>query len=205
MNYVEQISWIAFSNGKCLAQGAPLEVAVVVKQFSDMHPAENLIVLDANNSSTIELDLRGSLQEVRNRLRATQSSVPESNPELQATPEKTVGRPRLGVTAREVTLLPRHWQWLGTQPGGASTTLRKLVEQAMRASKETDNLRQAQESTYRFMSVMAGDNPGFEEASRALFAGDMERLKQNISTWPKDVQAQSIVLAEAAMEIENRV
>src|ERR1700739_3037247 len=42
------------------------------------------------------------------------------------------GRPKLGVVAREVTLLPRHWDWLATQPGGGSVALRKLVGEARR-------------------------------------------------------------------------
>src|SRR3546814_490284 len=96
------------------------------------------------------------------------------------------GRPKLGVTAREVTLLPRHWDWLAAQPGGASVALRKLVEQAMRDDRQTR--RAAQEAAYRVMTALAGDLPGYEEAIRALFAGDRQRFEQQIAGWPADLR-----------------
>ncbi len=96
------------------------------------------------------------------------------------------GRPKLGVVAREVTLLPRHWEWLSEQPGGASVALRKLVEQAKRANLYKDKERIARESTYKFMSVMAGNLPGFEEAARALFAHDSLLFEKCIEKWPAD-------------------
>jgi hypothetical protein len=113
-------------------------------------------------------------------------------------PARAVGRPKLGVTAREVTLLPRHWEWLAAQPGGASVTLRKLVEEARRAGAGDDLRRQAQERAYRFMTVMAGDRPGFEEATRALFAGDGARFAQCVAVWPQDIRTHAERLGEAA-------
>ena len=98
------------------------------------------------------------------------------------------GRPKLGVVAREVTLLPRHWDWLAAQPGGASVTLRKLVEEARRANLDRDRQRQASECAYHFMSAMAGDMAGFEEASRALFANDAAKFRQQTEAWPADVR-----------------
>lgn len=98
------------------------------------------------------------------------------------------GRPKLGVTAREVTLLPRHWEWLATQPGGASAALRRLVEDARRSTVGADRARQAQQAAYGAMSVLAGDLPGYEEAARALFArrdADLDRL---IAPWPTDIR-----------------
>ncbi len=105
------------------------------------------------------------------------------------------GRPRLGVVAREVTLLPRHWQWLSTQPGGASVAIRKLVEAARRANQEVDQRRQRQEAAYHFMSAMAGNLMNFEEASRALFANDRERFTELIESWPTDVRDHAAKLA----------
>jgi len=101
----------------------------------------------------------------------------------------SVGRPKLGVVAREVTLLPRHWEWLGQQRGGASAALRRLVDEARNAHAERDDRRQAKESSYRFMSAIGGDLPGFEEASRALFAQDGADFSNRIAHWPVDVQA----------------
>ena len=109
------------------------------------------------------------------------------------------GRPRLGVVAREVTLLPRHWQWLGEQPGGASVTLRKLVDEARRANEGKDRLRRARESAYRFMSAVAGNLPGFEEAIRALFGANHAQFAQSIEPWPHGVRDHARKLADAAL------
>ncbi|WP_188590115.1 DUF2239 family protein, partial [Achromobacter denitrificans] len=101
----------------------------------------------------------------------------------------------LGVVAREVTLLPRHWDWLAAQPGGASVVLRKLVEQARRDNESADRRRQRQEAAYRFMSAMAGNLPGFEEATRALYAEDRERFAAQVASWPQDVRGYALGLA----------
>jgi uncharacterized protein len=99
------------------------------------------------------------------------------------------------VVAREVTLLPRHWDWLAGQPGGASVTLRKLVEQARKDNEGKDRLRRAREAAYRFLSAMAGNLPGFEEAARALFAGDRDRFAAIVAPWPQDVREHAVKLA----------
>lgn len=197
MNAADHTSWIAFSQGKCIASGTPREVAADVKRFVDSPATDGVLVFDANTSLLIEIDLRGSLSAVLKRLPTQeQESAPDTPSPISSA--RTAGRPRLGVTAREVTLLPRHWEWLAAQPGGASVALRKLVEQALRSSKEADRLRQAQEAAYRFMTVMAGDRPGFEEATRALFAGDIGRLQQFVSKWPRDIRNHVLSLAAAA-------
>ncbi|WP_374576128.1 DUF2239 family protein [Phenylobacterium sp.] len=99
------------------------------------------------------------------------------------------GRPKLGVVAREVTLLPRHWDWLATQPGGASAALRRLIDQARKDTPAADEIRRAKDAAYRVMSVLGGDAPGFEDASRALFAGDFKRAAELASQWAPDVAA----------------
>lgn len=193
--------WIAFLQDKCIATGAPQAVVTTVKNRTEPQGGDGLLVFDAQSSETIELDLRGSLAEVLARLAPATASPPD--PDAPATAEgaapRAPGRPKLGVTAREVTLLPRHWQWLAAQPGGASTVLRKLVEQAMRNSREADRLRQAQEAAYRFMNVMAGDRAGYEDAIRALFAGDLVRLQQAITGWPADIRVHALELAIQAI------
>lgn len=199
MNASYKTSWIAFSKEKCIASGTPREAVTDIKRFLDTHTNDDVIILDARTSETVEVDLRGSLPTILKHLPVGHSESPNSDTVPPMSPERTVGRPKLGVTAREVTLLPRHWEWLGTQTGGASVALRKLVEQALRSSKESDRLRQAQEAAYRFMSVMAGDRPGFEEAARALFAGDMDHLKELVSKWPLDIKNHALFLAGAAV------
>lgn len=193
-------TWIAFASNKRLASGTPRDVAGVVKRYADENPDESILVFDLRTSTPIELDLRGSLSAVLRRL------PPEtSNPSLEAqttestTSEKSPGRPKLGVVAREVTLLPRHWDWLAAQPGGASVALRKLVEQARKTAAESDRRRQAVEATNRFMTAMAGDNAGYEEACRALFAGDIEALRRRIARWPVDIRSHVLMLAEVGI------
>jgi len=122
---------------------------------------------------------------------------PEQIVEKQGVEPRGRGRPRLGVVAREVTLLPRHWDWLNLQPGGASVALRKLVDEARRTSGDRDRVRAAQEAAYRFMSAVAASLPGFEEATRALFAYDRRRFTQMIATWPNDVRDYAVRLAFA--------
>jgi hypothetical protein len=117
-----------------------------------------------------------------------------------AEPARGPGRPRLGVVAREVTLLPRHWEWLSQQPGGASVALRKLVEAARRTSEGPDGRRRAREGVYRFMSALAGDEPGFEEATRGLFAGDRKKFEDHLQRWPADVRAYALRLAAQAFD-----
>jgi hypothetical protein len=110
------------------------------------------------------------------------------------------GRPRLGVIAKEVTLLPRHWDWLNLQPGGASVALRRLVDEARKTSGDRDRRRAAQEAAYRFMSAVAGNLPGFEEATRALFAYDRPSFTRQIADWPMDVRDYAVQLAFADRE-----
>jgi len=113
------------------------------------------------------------------------------------------GRPKLGVVAREVTLLPRHWEWLAAQPGGASVALRRLVDAARHASPVANRVRRAREATYRFMTAVAGDLPRYEEAIRALFAGDGARYDAVIGGWPNGVQLYAGLLSQDAFEPEG--
>lgn len=143
-----------------------------------------LLIFDDETGRQVDFDLRGTDDEIVARF---------ATPDVPQTSAKSTtrgpGRPKLGVVAREITLLPRHWEWLATQPGGASVTLRKLVDQARRNSRFDDVRRTCQERTYRFMSAIAGDLPGFEEASRALFADDRAKLAELVSAWPPDICA----------------
>lgn len=108
------------------------------------------------------------------------------------------GRPRLGVVAREVTLLPRHWAWLRTRRGGASATLRRLVDEARRRGAEGREVCRAQDAVYRFMTETVGDEPGYEEALRALYRGDLERFTLESEGWPQDLRDHARALAASA-------
>jgi hypothetical protein len=158
----------------------------------------------------VEVDLRGSAQDVLSRL---EKSVSKEHPEDAGAQSPVVaargpGRPKLGVIAREVTLLPRHWDWLNHQPGGASATLRKLVEAAKRANVNQDHARMAQEATYRFMAALAGNLPGFEEATRVLFAKSKDRLKEfekRVCVWPRAVRRHALHLMKETIRVEKTI
>ncbi len=187
-------SCIAFEGTRRIAAGALIDVALEAKAVLDRGTREPVLIFDDETSRPVEVDFRGAPEDVRRKLEVTASSSPAAEPEATAGPRGR-GRPRLGVVAREVTLLPRHWEWLATQPGGASVTLRKLVEEARRAGADRDRVRQARESAYRFMNAMAGDQRGFEEAIRALFAGDAARFEARVADWPVDVRDHALMLA----------
>jgi hypothetical protein len=120
--------------------------------------------------------------------------------DLRPTTPRGPGRPKLGVESREVTLLPRHWSWLNGQPGGASAALRRLVDAARRETLGLDQARHAQEAAYRFSTTMAGDAPGYEEATRALFAKDRRGFSEMSEAWPPDVRDHARALAGRAFD-----
>jgi hypothetical protein len=180
----------AFAGSRCIASGELRAVAAAVKLLLDRDGRLSVLIFDDATSEIVELDFRGSPQAVLARLPV--QVVPVTVPEAAT---RAPGRPRLGVVPREVTLLPRHWEWLAAQPGGASVALRKLVEAASRANETKDRARRAQETAYRFMAAMAGDQPGFEEAVRALFADMPEQFGAQTEAWPADVRDHARMLA----------
>lgn len=185
----------AFIGHQRLASGPLAEVALAVMKASRKVEAEPIIIFDDGNGRSIDLDLRGTEQDIVARFPLPAANLEVPADDLAAPEPRGRGRPRLGVVAREVTLLPRHWEWLGAQPGGASVALRKLVEEARRSSGDRDRSRAAREAAYHFMSTMAGNLPGFEEASRALFADDRRRFGDLIAGWPSDIRDHIVKLA----------
>jgi hypothetical protein len=183
---------IAFEGPRRIAAGALAEVALAAKTVIDRAGREPVLIFDDRTSEQIELDLRGTPKDVLARLAKSHATA---EPPAQPAVTRGPGRPKLGVVAREVTLLPRHWDWLARQPGGASVALRKLVEEARRSKAGEDRVRASQEAAYRFMSAMAGNQPGFEEATRALFAGNAEGFRQHCAQWPADVRDHATALA----------
>lgn len=199
MDARDSLSCTAFAGSELIASGSPQDVALACKALLDAQDSRTVLVFDDATARPVEFDLRGSEQEVSERL--TQPSVMPDTPEESA--PRSPGRPKLGVVGREVTLLPRHWEWLGTQSGGASVALRRLVEQAIRDTKGSDEIRHAQEVTYRFMSAIAGDEPGYEEAVRALYACDWERFEAHTDVWPADIRLFARGLASGAFGDEG--
>jgi hypothetical protein len=182
-------TYLAFAGHVRIAEGSLPEVAGAVRSRLDAGEESPVAVFDARSGAPVDLDLRGTPEEVATRAaeRVEESTTSESG-------RPGPGRPRLGVVGREVTLLPRHWDWLAAQPGGASVTLRKLVEAARKQSHGPQQIRRAQDAAYRFMHALAGDLAGFEEATRALYAWDLKRLAQLIDSWPLDVRDHTLSL-----------
>lgn len=154
-----------------------------------------LLAFDDSTGQVVDLDWRGSDEEISARY--APETADRSKHSATAEAPRGPGRPRLGVTAREVTLLPTHWEWLATQRGGASVTLRRLVDEARRASTVADHARASREAAYRFLHAIAGDLPGFEEVSRALFADDRARMERYMAEWPRDVCDYAMRLLDA--------
>lgn len=205
---------VAFADDRRLADGSVLEVALALNDhFSHTSSATDarILVFDAETSRPVELNIAGTPEEVASRyeiaerrareaLEAASGEVQQTGEAQQADDKPRRGRPKLGVVGREVTLLPRHWQWLSKQPGSASVTLRKLVDQARRQGAAADRKREAQEAAYRFMLAISGDRPGYEEALRALYAGRRQDFEKTIEPWPADVRDHTSTLAAPAFE-----
>ena len=199
-------SCTAFAGQRLLLADTLAEVALAVRRFDGTDP---VLVFDDATGRLVDLDLRGSDTEILERLsqpqqtyRGRYAAKPEGTPHPttpdDAPNQKTRGRPKLGVVAREVTLLPRQWEWLAEQPGGASATLRRLIDDARKGANPRQQKREAQDAAYRFMQAIAGDLPGYEDATRALFADDYGLWEKRMATWPEDIRAYALRLASVA-------
>ena len=169
------MDFVCFSDFRKIAEGSLVHVALAAWNFVRSHPSQPTLTFDRQTGAVVDLNLSGAENDVAAR-HAVQTDPPKR------------GRPKLGVTAREVTLLPRHWDWLSQQPGGASVTLRRLIEAARKATGLESSTRDRLAATYKFMSAMGGDLPYFEEASRALFAQNFSTLEACVDEWPTDIR-----------------
>ena len=195
MNSLSPKTYTAFEGVACIGSGDITLVAALAKEAIDKDPHAGIHIFDDITGELLELDFRGTVEDVLRRLRASD--------QLDKIELRGPGRPKLGVIAREVTLLPRHWDWLNTQPGGASVALRKLVEIAKRENAGKDQIRQARDASYQFMFIMAGDMPNYEEALRALYAGHQESFDFQIEQWPADIKAHAKKLSRAAFQVNQ--
>lgn len=170
----EEATYTAFAGQSQIVSGGLREMLLETKARMERGPSDPILVFEDQTGRQVDFDFRGSADEVLER----------ATPPRRAGP----GRPRLGVVSREVSLLPRHWDWLEQQPNGISAALRRLVDEARKRDPEEERARRAREAASRFMTAMAGNLPGYEEASRALYAGDREGVRQRIAAWPEDVR-----------------
>jgi hypothetical protein len=172
---IQTPTYTAFAAARRVARGPLADVLASAKRERDADPECGLLFFEDATGREVDFDLRGSLHDILERVRP------------QTQPTRGPGRPKLGVESRQVTLLPRHWAWLERQPSGASAALRRLVEEASRREDPGESARTHRDAAYRVMAALAGDRPGFEEASRALFAGDRERFRELVAAWPGDI------------------
>jgi hypothetical protein len=170
-----------------VAKGTLPEVALKIKRLMGKADNSPIRIFSDATGGTMEFNFQGSEKDVLKRL---EIFVGE-----EATDGSGPGRPRLGVVSREVSLLPRHWEWLASQSGGASAVLRRLVEEARKKTSEGNSIKRNQEKAYKFMSVIAGDLPGYEEALRALYRKDQKNFLIHTGGWPHDVKAHTARLA----------
>jgi len=189
-------SYTAFAGHRLLATGSLEHTVLRTKRRIDGGTGASILVFEDQTGVQIDFDWRGSADDVLARL--AQHPYLAADRVAAEPPRTGPGRPKLGVVSREVSLLPRHWTWLGEQPGGASATLRKLVDEARRRDGASGAARRAREAASKFMWTMAGDLPGFEEASRALFADDSPRLRRLTRRWPQGIRTYLERLVAAA-------
>ena len=201
-------AYTAFLGHRRIAAGMLDEVTRSVAWHARRTPDAPLLVFEDATGAQTEVDVRpaggraaahpGSTATPGSPASTAAASAPAGAPGSSPAAPRAPGRPRLGVVAREVTLLPRHWEWLALQPGGASVALRKLVDEARRARGAQDASRAAQERTYRFLNALAGNLPDYEEALRALFAGNRETFAAAMQPWPDDIRHYALGLAAPA-------
>lgn len=178
-------TFTAFLGDAQIAAGPLEQLLPPVKSKFDKPDCPLILIFDNATGKQVDFELRGSLEGV------LAGAIPPK--------EKTgPGRPKLGVVAREISLLPRHWEWLEQHPSGASAAIRRLIDDARKKEPSREKTRGAKEATGRVLTALAGDRPGYEEAARALYAGNAERFKQEIKGWPKDVRAYATLLAKDA-------
>lgn len=186
-------TYTAFKGNRLLVRGNLQEVAIKIKKHLGSAINSDILLISDASGKLMDINFQGTQQEVLKRLEPYISSE-------EAGTAGGPGRPKLGVVSREISLLPRHWEWLASQPGGASATIRTLVEEARKKSLGTHNLKSVQERVYKVMALLAGDAQGYEEALRALYKRDKKVFLQNIRDWPQDVKSYIMDLSGVVFE-----
>ncbi len=178
-------TYTAFAGDACIASGELTAMLLGVKACLDGGENRPVLVFEDQTGMQIDFNLRGTAEEVLANITMHPHFV---SADTASARKEGPGRPKLGVVGREVSLLPRHWEWLNQQPSGASAAIRRLVDEARKRNAGKDGALQARDAAAKFMWTMAGNRPGFEEASRALYARDRERFDALTAAWPKDIR-----------------
>jgi hypothetical protein len=185
-------TYTAFEKFELLTQGSLEQVALEVKRRMKTHRESQILIFSDSTGKQMDLDLSGTEKEALERLK-----IFAKQDQPSPAPTTGAGRPKLGVVAREISLLPSHWEWLTNQPGGSSATIRKLIDEKVKgSSSEKEKIKTAQEVTYKFLTAIAGDLPQFEEAIRFLYRKDKKKFQEHMHGWPKDIIHHAMDLAE---------
>jgi uncharacterized protein len=191
-------NYTAFDGFNIISQGRIEEVALEVRQHLKLNREARLLIFSDFSGKQMDFDLSGSEKDILERLKIFKT------PELTLS-QSGPGRPKLGVVPREISLLPSHWEWLSTQPGGASSTIRRLVDEKLKLPPTgKDKSKQAQETVYTFLNAIAGDLPHFEEALRFLYRKDKKKFKEIIASWPADLVKHTMTLASDVFPAESK-
>jgi hypothetical protein len=184
----QEQTYSAFVGEKLLSSGPFDTMIAAAKAAFDLDAGTLFLIFEDQTGRQVDFDLRGTLEQVKAR---TFPAAPKAGP----------GRPKLGVTSREISLLPRHWEWLEQQPNGASAALRRLIDDARRQAPDEQKAQQSREALVRIMSAMAGNQSGYESACRALYAGDRLEFQELIRDWPADIRQYLLGRANEAFPV----
>jgi uncharacterized protein len=217
-------TYTSFAGNKLIFSGDLDAMLLRTKDHIDQNPTDSVLIFEDQTGQEIDFDFRGTPDDVLSRLPSHPLFIQypvtdETGAGLQAEPGQLrpsspepgqpkvsnpgPGRPRLGVTCREISLLPRHWEWLDRQPGGVSSTLRKLVDEARKSGYKKELARQSWDAAGKFMWVMAGNLPNFQEASRAFYSKNMDLMESLILPWPIDIRTHLMRLVSEALRLEK--
>ncbi len=197
----EETTYTVFAHDHHLGTGSLNVMLLETKAFLDTHESASVLIFEDQSGKQIDFDFRGTPDDVLARLAF--HPLFASSP-VQAPPQCGPGRPRLGVVCREVSMLPRHWEWLERQPGGSSAALRRLVDEARKREPKNEDIAALRDAAGRFMMVMAGNLPNFEEVTRALYSGNYDQTKPLMQEWPNDIREHSLHLVARCAQAEGQ-
>lgn len=205
MNKESEKLYVAFVGHQLISRG-PIEQVVEVckKHHDEKDPNIRLALYDENTGRAVDIDFERTLDEVLKSLSA-HPVLAESQPQPVEDTPKGPGRPKLGVISREVTLLERHWAWLGRQNGSASATLRRLVDKARKENPEADRYYDVREALHHFLWDLAGDFSNFEEATRSLFRNELDAMLDLCGNWPNDIRDYLKLRVEILRELKSQI
>jgi len=194
---------VGFVGWELVARGTLDEVVAACRLASAQRPNQRTAFFDDVSGHAVEAPVaptatRSPSEGVSPIVRSAPAAEREASDATGPQRKRGPGRPRLGVVSREVSLLPRHWEWLSAQRGGTSATLRRVIDAARKADGGTTERRRTIDAAHRFLWDIAGDLPCFEELTRALYAEQFQRVADLSCSWPTGVRQQLLRFVDRA-------